>query len=99
MVISVSGSPENLPEPQMPYLPCVCQINEKLERYYIPTGGHISKSKMLSFRLDEPLLRKVNMLRVSRHRTRGEIIREALELYFRSYNPMSGQTIHYPDND
>lgn len=42
---------------------------------------------MLSFRLDAMLLRKVDMLRVSRHRTRGEIIREALELYFRAYNP------------
>ena len=44
---------------------------------------------MLSFRLDAMLLRKVNMLRVSRHRTRGEIIREALELYFRAYNPVA----------
>jgi predicted transcriptional regulator len=43
---------------------------------------------MLSFRLDAMLLRKVDMLRVSRHRTRGEIIREALELYFRAYNPV-----------
>ena len=42
---------------------------------------------MLSFRLDAALLRKVDMLRISRHRTRGEIIREALELYFRAYNP------------
>jgi metal-responsive CopG/Arc/MetJ family transcriptional regulator len=45
------------------------------------------KSKMLSFRLDASLLRKVDTLRISRHRTRGEIIREALELYFRAYNP------------
>ena len=54
---------------------------------------------MLSFRLDAMLLRKVDILRVSRHRTRGEIIRKALELYFRAYNPVSGQTIHNPDND
>lgn len=47
----------------------------------------MNKSRMLSFRLDAMLLRKVDMLRVSRHRTRGEIIREALELYFRAYNP------------
>jgi metal-responsive CopG/Arc/MetJ family transcriptional regulator len=47
----------------------------------------MSKSKMLSFRLDTSLLRKVDLLRISRHRTRGEIIREALELYFRAYNP------------
>lgn len=48
----------------------------------------MSKSKMLSFRLDVALLRKVDLLRLSRHRTRGEIIREALELYFRAYNPV-----------
>jgi metal-responsive CopG/Arc/MetJ family transcriptional regulator len=47
----------------------------------------MSKSKMLSFRLDAMLLRKLDMLRISRHRSRGEIIREALELYFRAYNP------------
>jgi len=67
--------------------------------YYKTLGGDLSKSKMLSFRLDTMLLRKVDMLRLSRHRTRGEIIREALELYFRAYNPVSGQTIHNPDND
>lgn len=43
---------------------------------------------MLSFRLDAALLRKVDMLRLSRHRGNGEIIREALELYFRAYNPV-----------
>ena len=48
----------------------------------------MSKSKMLSFRLDAMLLRKLDMLRISRHRSRGEIIREALELYFRAYNPI-----------
>lgn len=59
----------------------------------------MNKHKMLSFRLDAMLLRKVDMLRISRHRTRGQIIREALELYFRAYNPVPGQTIHHPDND
>jgi len=44
---------------------------------------------MLSFRLDAMLLRKVEMLRLSRHKTRGAIIREALELYFRAYNPIA----------
>ena len=44
---------------------------------------------MLSFRLDAVLLRKVDMMRVSRHRSRGEIIRDALELYFRAYNPIA----------
>ena len=47
----------------------------------------MNKSKMLSFRLDESLLRKVDQLRLSRHRTRGEIIREALQMYFRVHNP------------
>jgi hypothetical protein len=28
------------------------------------------------------------MLRISRHRTRGEIIREAVELYFTAHNPI-----------
>ncbi len=59
----------------------------------------MNKSRMLSFRLDTALLRKVDMLRLTRHRTRGQIIREALELYFRAYNPVSGQTIHNPNND
>jgi predicted transcriptional regulator len=49
----------------------------------------MNKTKMLSFRLDAALLRKVEILRISRHRTRGEIIREALEMYFRVYNPVS----------
>jgi predicted transcriptional regulator len=53
----------------------------------------MSKSKMLSFRLDAALLRKVDMLRLSRHRTRGQIIREALELYFRAYNPVLSSTV------
>jgi hypothetical protein len=48
---------------------------------------------MLSFRLDSVLLRKVDMLRVSKHRTRGEIIREALELYFRAHNPIISQPV------
>jgi len=43
---------------------------------------------MLSFRLDASLLRKVDMLRLSRHQGTGEIIREALELHFRAYNPV-----------
>jgi predicted transcriptional regulator len=51
----------------------------------------MSKTKMLSFRLDAALLRKLDMLRISRHRSRGEIIREALELYFRAHNPIISQ--------
>ena len=57
--------------------------------YYISYWRGLSKSKMLSFRLDAMLLRKVNMLTISKHRSRGEIIREALELYFRAYNPVA----------
>jgi metal-responsive CopG/Arc/MetJ family transcriptional regulator len=48
----------------------------------------MSKSKMLSFRLDSALLRKIDLLRISRHKTRGEIIREALQMYFRVHNPV-----------
>ena len=51
----------------------------------------MNKSKMLSFRLEETLLRKVDQLRLSRHRTRGQIMREALELYFRAHNPIISQ--------
>jgi len=47
---------------------------------------------MLSFRLDASLLRKVDMLRLSRHRTRGEIIREAVEMYDRVHNPVISTT-------
>jgi len=52
----------------------------------------MNKSKMLSFRLDASLLRKVDMLRLSRHRTRGEIIREAVEMYDRVHNPVISTT-------
>ncbi len=48
----------------------------------------MNKVQMLSFRLDAALLHKVDILRISRHRTRGEIIREALEMYFRAHNPL-----------
>ncbi len=51
----------------------------------------MSKSEMLSFRLDVVLLRKVDMLRLTKHKNRGEIIREALELYFRAHNPIISQ--------
>jgi metal-responsive CopG/Arc/MetJ family transcriptional regulator len=58
----------------------------------------MNKSRMLSFRLDVMLLRKVDMLRISRHRTRGEIIREALELYFKAYNPTNiSRPVHFDD--
>ena len=53
----------------------------------------MNKSRMLSFRLDAALLRKVDMLRLARHRSRGEIIREALELYFKVHNPVVADSI------
>jgi metal-responsive CopG/Arc/MetJ family transcriptional regulator len=56
----------------------------------------MSKSQMLSFRLDSTLLRKIDMLRLSRHKSRGEIIREALELYFRAYNPTAKLSVIPP---
>ena len=58
----------------------------------------MNKSKMLSFRLDAALLRKVDMLRTSRHRSRGQIIREAVELYFRAYNPTAEVTVTPPSS-
>jgi len=48
----------------------------------------MNKTKMLSFRLDASLLQKVDMLRLSRHLGNSEILRSALELYFRAYNPV-----------
>jgi metal-responsive CopG/Arc/MetJ family transcriptional regulator len=56
----------------------------------------MSKSKMLSIRLDAALLRKVDLLCISRHRSRGQIIREAVELYFRAYNPTVKMTVIPP---
>jgi predicted transcriptional regulator len=51
----------------------------------------MSKSKMLSFRLDSALLRKIDLLQISRHKTRGQIIREAVQLYFSVHHPASQQ--------
>lgn len=48
----------------------------------------MEKYPRLSFRLSHGLLTKINYLSLSRHRTRGQIIREAIELYFRAYNPV-----------
>ena len=48
----------------------------------------MSKNRMVSFRLDTAALRKVDILRISRHRSRGQILREAIDLYFRAYNPV-----------
>ena len=42
----------------------------------------------LTFRLNQRLLTKINYLSISRHRTRGQVIREAVEMYYRFYNPV-----------
>jgi predicted transcriptional regulator len=49
----------------------------------------MDKYPRLTFRLNQALLTKVNHLSLSRHRTRGAIIREALEMYYRVYNPIT----------
>jgi metal-responsive CopG/Arc/MetJ family transcriptional regulator len=49
----------------------------------------MDKYPRLTFRLNHHLLTKVNQLSRSRHRTRGQIIREALEMYYRVYNPIA----------
>jgi hypothetical protein len=48
----------------------------------------MNKNQMVSFRLDMASLKKLNILRLCRHRSRGQIIREAIDLYFRAYNPV-----------
>ena len=48
----------------------------------------MNKNQMVSFRLDTASLTKLNILRRCRHRSRGQILREAIDLYFRAYNPV-----------
>jgi hypothetical protein len=48
----------------------------------------MDKYPRLTFRLNQRLLTKINYLSVSRHRTRGQVIREAVEMYYRVYNPV-----------
>jgi len=48
----------------------------------------MNKTRMVSFRLDGATWRKLNLLRLSRHRSRGQILREAIELYFRVHMPV-----------
>jgi metal-responsive CopG/Arc/MetJ family transcriptional regulator len=60
----------------------------------------MDKYPRLTFRLNQALLTKVNNLSLSRHRTRGAIIREALEMYYRVYNPIkSNESISKPHRD
>lgn len=49
----------------------------------------MNKAYMVSFRLDATTFRKINLLRISRHRSRGQILREAVDMYFRAYQPGS----------
>ena len=49
----------------------------------------MDKYPRLTFRLNQRLLTKVNHLSRSRHRSRGQIIREALEMYYRAHNPIA----------
>lgn len=51
-------------------------------------GGGMNKKNMISFRTDDTSLRKLNILRMSRHRSRGQILREAIDMYFRVYQPL-----------
>ena len=44
----------------------------------------MKKTHMVSFRLDAATFRKINLLRIARHRSRGQILREAIDLYFRA---------------
>lgn len=52
----------------------------------------MNKDQMVSFRLDTASLRKLNILRRCRHRSRGQILREAIDVYFQAYNPVLPST-------
>lgn len=57
------------------------------------TCSHVRSQLMdryprMTFRLNPCLLTKINYLSISRHRTRGQVIREAVEMYYRVYNPV-----------
>ena len=47
----------------------------------------MNKTHMMSFRLDTTTFRKINLLRLARHRSRGQILREAIDMYFRAHIP------------
>jgi metal-responsive CopG/Arc/MetJ family transcriptional regulator len=49
----------------------------------------MEKYPRLTFRLNQRLLTQINHLSISRRRTRGQIIREAVEMYYRVYNPVA----------
>jgi predicted transcriptional regulator len=53
----------------------------------------MNKTRLLSFRLESSLLRKLDILTVSGNRSRGAIIREAIELYFQVFNPVIRESV------
>lgn len=57
------------------------------EMSYERIGGGMNKKNMISFRTDDTSLRKLNILCLSRHRSRGQILREAVDMYFRVHQP------------
>ncbi len=46
---------------------------------------------MLSFRLDPALLRKLDLLCIARHVSRGEVIRQSVDLFFRIHSPVKNE--------
>jgi metal-responsive CopG/Arc/MetJ family transcriptional regulator len=47
----------------------------------------VDKYPRLTFRLNQALLTKVNHLSRSQNITRGQVIREALEMYYKVHKP------------
>ena len=43
----------------------------------------------LTFRLNHQLLNKIAILSRSKHRSRGQVIREAVEMYYRAHNSIN----------
>lgn len=51
----------------------------------------MDKYPRLTFRLSQQLATQLSYLSRSRHRTRGQIVREAIALYYRAFNPVVSQ--------
>ena len=49
----------------------------------------MDKYPRLTFRLNNQLLNKIAMLSRSKHRSRGQVIREAVEMYYRTHNSIN----------
>jgi predicted transcriptional regulator len=52
----------------------------------------------LTFRLNQQLLNKIARLSRSKHRSRGAIIREAVEMYYRAHNSIKRDDTTNPSN-